>query len=53
MGFYNSKQVKEKLNISSDTTLIKYEAEGIVKVYTRLGNRKRYRKSDIDKLLGN
>ncbi len=53
MGFYNSKQVKELLNISSDTTLIKYETEGIVKIWMRLGNRKRYRMCDIDKLLGN
>lgn len=53
MGFYNSKQVKEKFKIESDTTLIKYEKMGIIPVFCRLGNRKRYRKSDIDKLLGN
>ncbi|MFC0578379.1 helix-turn-helix domain-containing protein [Mesonia mobilis] len=47
----NSRQVMELLNIKSPTTLIKYEAEGTICVHARLGNRKRYRKSDIKKLL--
>ncbi len=47
----NSKQVMEKLNITSHTTLIKYEANGTIKVHSRMGNRKRYRRGDIDKLL--
>lgn len=51
VGLLNSKQVMELLNIKSQTTLLKYEANGEIPVYSRLGNRKRYRKSDIQKLL--
>ena len=51
VGLLNSKQVMELLNIKSQTTLLKYEAEGTIPVHTRFGNRKRYRKSDIQKLL--
>ncbi len=47
----NSKQVMKLLNIKSQTTLIKYEEKEIIKVHKRFGNRKRYRKSDIQKLL--
>lgn len=42
----------ELLGITSHTTLIKLEDEGVVLIYTRIGNRKRYRKKDIHKLLG-
>ena len=48
-----SKQVMELLNIKSETTLIKYEREGLVKVARRLGNQKRYSAVHIAKLTGN
>lgn len=48
----NSKQVMVLLNIKSETTLIKYEKEGVVKVKTRFGNQKRYSQKDIAKLIG-
>lgn len=51
VGLLNSKQVMELLNITSQTTLLKYEANGDIRIHSRLGNRKRYRKSDINKLL--
>jgi predicted site-specific integrase-resolvase len=47
----NSQQVMNLLNLKSPTTLIKYEREGKIKVFKRFGNRKRYRKQDISKLL--
>ena len=50
-GLLNSKQVMELLNIKSHTTLLKYEATEEIKVHSRMGNRKRYRKNDIKKLL--
>jgi len=46
-----SGDVKNLLGIKSDTTLIQYEKEGIIKIHTRFGNRKRYRQKDIKKLL--
>lgn len=49
----NSKQVMELLNIKSETTLIKYEREGLVKVERRFGNQKRYSVKTIAKLIGN
>lgn len=49
----NSKQVMELLNIKSETTLIKYEREGLVKVERRFGNQKRYSVKAISKLTGN
>ncbi|VXB18732.1 conserved hypothetical protein [Flavobacterium sp. 9AF] len=48
----NSKQVMELLNIKSETTLIKYEREGIIKVARRFGNQKRYSFKHIQKILG-
>jgi DNA-binding transcriptional MerR regulator len=48
-----SKQVMELLNIKSETTLIKYERTGLVKVARRLGNQKRYSAEHIAKLTGN
>ncbi len=49
----NSKQVMGLLGIKSETTLIKYEREGLVKVARRFGNQKRYSASHIAKLTGN
>ena len=49
----NSKQVMELLNIKSETTLIKYEREGLIKVARRCGNQKRYTVLHIAKLTGN
>jgi DNA-binding transcriptional MerR regulator len=49
----NSKQVMELLNIKSETTLIKYEREGLVKVARRFGNQKRYTVLHLAKLTGN
>ena len=49
----NSKQVMVLLNIKSETTLIKYEREGLVKVARRFGNQKRYSAVHIAKLTGN
>ncbi len=42
----------ELLNIRSETTLIKYEREGLVKVARRFGNQKRYTVGHIKKLIG-
>ena len=49
----NSKQVMELLKIKSETTLIKYEREGLIKVARRFGNQKRYTVLHIAKLTGN
>ncbi len=49
----NSKQVMALLNIKSETTLIKYEHKGLVKVARRFGNQKRYSVAHIAKLTGN
>jgi DNA-binding transcriptional MerR regulator len=49
----NSKQVMGLLGIKSETTLIKYEREGLVKVARRFGNQKRYSVAHIAKLTGN
>jgi predicted site-specific integrase-resolvase len=49
----NSKQVMELLNIKSETTLIKYERKGDIKVTKRLGNQKRYSANQIAKFIGN
>lgn len=48
----NSKQVMQLLGINSETTLIKYEREGLITPTTRLGNRKRYSAKSIKKLIG-
>jgi len=48
-----SQQVMRLLNIKSETTLIKYEREGLVKIARRFGNQKRYSASHIAKLTGN
>lgn len=47
-----SKQVMELLNIKSETTLIKYEREGLIRVTRRFGNQKRYSTKQIQKLIG-
>ncbi|MGV8993119.1 MAG: hypothetical protein ACOH1O_03375 [Flavobacterium sp.] len=49
----NSGQVMNLLNIKSETTLIKYEREGLIKIAKRFGNQKRYLAKDIAKLTGN
>lgn len=51
--FLTSKEVMELLSIKSETTLIKYEKEGLVKVAKRFGNRKRYSANHIAKIVGN
>ena len=48
-----SKQVMGLLGIKSETTLIKYEREGLVKVARRFGNQKRYSVKHIAKLIDN
>lgn len=48
-----SKQVMKLLSIKSETTLIKYEKEGIIKVAKRFGNQKRYSANHIAKIIGN
>ena len=48
-----SKQVMVLLGIKSETTLIKYEREGLVKVARRFGNQKRYTVAHLSKLIGN
>ena len=48
----NSKQVMCILNINSETTLIKYEREGLITPTTRIGNRKRYSVKSIKKFIG-
>ncbi|UAM98746.1 MerR family transcriptional regulator [Polaribacter litorisediminis] len=50
-GLLNSSQVRKLLGIKSDTTLIKYEREGIIKVTRRFGNQKRYSAKHIKALL--
>ena len=39
---YSSSEVKYLLGINSDTTLIKMEKNGIIKIKARIGNQKRY-----------
>lgn len=48
-----SSEVKFLLGINSDTTLIKMEREGIIKVAKRIGNQKRYCPKHIKKLMYN
>tara|TARA_R110000751_G_scaffold110711_3_gene208421 strand:+ start:7816 stop:7980 length:165 start_codon:yes stop_codon:yes gene_type:complete len=47
-----SAEVKELFGIKSDTTLIKYEKEGIIKIHRKIGNKKRYCPIYIAKKLG-
>jgi len=49
--FLNSREIMVYLGIC-ENTLLKYERLGIVEIAFRLGNRKRYLKSSIDKLAG-
>jgi len=49
---YTSSEVKFLLGIKSDTTLIKKERNGEIKVATRIGNQKRYCPRHIKKLMG-
>lgn len=51
--FLTSKEVMELLSIKSETTLIKYEKEGLIKVAKRFGNQKRYSANHIAKIIGN
>ncbi len=48
---YTSSEVKFLLGIKSDTTLIKKERSGIIKVAARIGNQKRYCPKHVDKLM--
>lgn len=48
--FVNRKQAMTILGISSETTIIKYEKIGKIKVYRPLSNRTRYKVSDLLKL---
>ena len=48
-----SQEVMDLLKIKSETTLIKYEKDGFIKVALRIGNRKRYSAKHIAKLIGN
>lgn len=46
-----SRDVRYMLGIKSDTTLIKYEGAGKIKVHGRVGNQKRYCPRHISKLM--
>lgn len=46
-----SSEVKYLLGIKSNTTLIKYETRGKIKVHGRIGNQKRYSSNHISKLM--
>jgi len=48
---YTSSEVKFLLGIKSDTTLIKKERCGEIKISTRIGNQKRYSPKHIEKLM--
>ena len=48
---YTSTEVKFLLGIKSDTTLIKKERSGEIKVATRIGNQKRYSPKHIENLM--
>ena len=48
---YTSSEVKFLLGIKSDTTLIKKEKSGIIKIATRVGNQKRYSQKHIEKVM--
>lgn len=48
---YTSSEVKFLLGIKSDTTLIKKERSGEIKVAARIGNQKRYNQKHIEKLM--
>lgn len=49
--FVNRKEAMTILGISSETTMIKHEKKGKIKVYRPLSNRTRYKVSDLLKLL--
>ena len=49
-GLLNSSQIRKLIGIKSDTTLIKYEKEGIIKVTRRFGNQKRSSAKQIQAL---
>ena len=48
----NPKQLMEFLNIKSETTLIKYEKQGIIKPHRPFGRKKFYLKSEVLSLFG-
>jgi predicted site-specific integrase-resolvase len=48
--FVSRKAAMIILGISSETTMIKYEKKGKIKVYRPLSNRTRYKVSDLLKL---
>ena len=48
---YTSREVKILLGIKSDTTLIKLERQGSIKIAARIGNQKRYSPKHITKLM--
>lgn len=50
--YVNTKQAMIILGIKSQTTIGKYETEGKLKVYRPFSNRKRYKVSDLLKILG-
>jgi len=47
-----SKEVKQLFGIKSDTTLIEYEKSGLIRIHSRIGNRKRYCPKYIQRKLG-
>ncbi len=48
----NPKELMKFLNIKSQTTLIKYEKEGLINPYRPFGKKKFYLKSEIMGLFG-
>jgi predicted site-specific integrase-resolvase len=50
MEFVGTKEAMSTLGIKSTTTIMKYESEGIIKVYRPVGNRKRYKVSELHSL---
>lgn len=47
-----SSEIMNLLQIKSQTTLIKLEREGQIKIARRIGNQKRYNPKDIRKVMG-
>ena len=50
--YLTTKQAMLQLNIKSDTTMRKWEKEGLIKAYRPNGFNKRYRLDQLEKALG-
>ncbi|MEN2400626.1 hypothetical protein GKZ90_0012615 [Flavobacterium sp. MC2016-06] len=49
--YVNTKEAMNILGVKSQTTIGKYETDGKIKVYRPFSNRKRYKVSELQKVL--